>query len=257
MKLTRQFFVAQIGNLLYRRLTVGGRLRIANPRHGRLTVCATVALTGCNRFGLIRSPALPLALALALANGPFAAAQSNNVPGPTDYAAFSRFVSERNIFDPNRVPRNSQNTQRTNIRQTRTNRSAPSFTLVGTMSYEKGMFAFFSGNNSELCKVLYQSDSNSIAGFTVAKITLAAVQLQSTDKKQTVEMKIGDAMRQEGSAWQPAGQGELSAVTSTNESETLAAADAAGGDANTPPASAAESSDILKRLMQQREKELK
>ena len=85
------------------------------------------------------------------------------------------------------------------------------FTLVGTMSYEKGMFAFFDGNNSDLRKVLYQSDSNGIAGYTVAEITPGAVKLQSADKKQTVEMKIGDTMRQEGSEWLLAGQGELPA----------------------------------------------
>ena len=41
--------VAQIGNLLFRRLAVGGvgsvgRPRIANPRHSRLPVCATIPL---------------------------------------------------------------------------------------------------------------------------------------------------------------------------------------------------------------------
>ena len=38
----RRFFVAQIVNLLFRRLAVGEGLRIANPRHGRLPVCATL-----------------------------------------------------------------------------------------------------------------------------------------------------------------------------------------------------------------------
>ena len=57
------------------------------------------------------------------------------------------------------------------------------------MSYEKGMFAFFDGNNSDLRKVLYQSDSNSIAGYTVAEITLAGVKLQTADKKQTVQIE--------------------------------------------------------------------
>src|ERR671922_5128 len=37
----RRFLVAQIGNLLCRRLAVGGHLRITNPRHGRPLVCAT------------------------------------------------------------------------------------------------------------------------------------------------------------------------------------------------------------------------
>ena len=45
-RLSMNHSVAQVGNLLCRRLRVGGRsnvepLRIANPRYGRLPVCAT------------------------------------------------------------------------------------------------------------------------------------------------------------------------------------------------------------------------
>ena len=53
--------VAQIGNLLFRRLAVGGRgnrhahLRIANPRHSRLSVCATLigSLAAVRMVGLV------------------------------------------------------------------------------------------------------------------------------------------------------------------------------------------------------------
>ena len=184
-----------------------------------------------------------LILALALVNGFLAGAQSNGVPGPADYAAFSRFVTERNIFDPNRYPRYSsgQSSYHPPI-----SRSAPTFTLVGTMNYHKGMFAFFDGNSSDLRKVLYQSDSNSIAGYTVAEITLTGVTLQSADKKKLVPMKIGEAMHRAGNEWQPAGREELPA--STADSTTPAGA---------TPVSAGEPNDILKKLMQQREKELK
>ena len=137
----------------------------------------------------------------------------------------------------------------------RTIRSTPTFTLVGTMSYEKGMFAFFDGNNSDLRKVLFQSDSNSIAGYTVAEITLAGVKLQTADKKQTVQLKIGDMMRQEGNDWQLAGRGELRR-RSTAES-AASAAEGSSPDAGAAPASAGEPNDILKKLMQQREQELK
>ena len=194
-------------------------------------------------------------LLVLLASAAFALAQSNGVPGPTDYAAFSGFVTARNIFDPNRLPRNSRNTQ-TNIRQTRTQRSAPTFTLVGTMSYEKGMFAFFDGNQFNLRKVLYQSESNNIAGFTVAEITLAGVKLQTADKKETVQLKIGDTMRQEGGSWQLAGKGELSAGASSGES-AAPAADNSSPDTSAAPSPALEGNDILKKLMQQREQELK
>jgi hypothetical protein len=190
-----------------------------------------------------------LVLALALANGLFAGAQSNGVPGPTAYPAFSRFITERNIFNPNRYSHTVARNYHPPV-----SRSAPAFTLVGTMSYEKGMFAFFDGNNSDLRKVLYQPDTNGIAGYTVAEITLTGVKLQSADKKQTVQMKIGEMMRREGNEWQPAGRGELSAIT---EESAAPAVEDSSTDAGSAPGSASEPNDVLKKLMQLREKELK
>jgi hypothetical protein len=190
------------------------------------------------------------ALALALANGFCAAAQSNGVPGPTDYAQFSRFITERNIFDPGRYAHSSSGAS---SYRPKVSRSAPAFTLVGTMHYEKGMFAFFDGNNSDLRKVLYESDSNSIAGYTVAEITLTGVKLQTADKKQTVRLRIGDMMRQEGSAWRLADSGE----SFESASGSATAAESSSPDAGSAPGSASAPNDILKKLMLQREKELK
>jgi hypothetical protein len=195
-------------------------------------------------------------MALALVNGFFAAAQPNNMPGPTDYERFSSFITQRNIFDPSRY---AINPYRPRPISTQQRRYAPAFTLVGTMSYEKGMFAFFDGNQFNLRKVLYQSDSNNIAGFTVAEITLAGVKLQTADKKQTVQMKIGETMRQEGNNWQLAGQGGLFAGTSAAESAAPAATESSSSspDTSAAPSPALEANDVLKKLMQQREKELK
>jgi len=189
-------------------------------------------------------------LVLALTNGYWATAQSNNLPGPADYAQFSRFITERNIFDPNRYSHSSPGAV---VYRPKVSRSAPAFTLVGTMNYEKGMFAFFDGNNSDLRKVLYESDSNSIAGYTVAEITLTGVKLQTVDKKQTVKLKIGDMMRQEGSEWRLADSGGL--VESAPDS--TAAVESSGSDASAVPSSASAPNDILKKLMQKREQELK
>jgi hypothetical protein len=190
-------------------------------------------------------------LALALANGFGAAAQSNGVPGPADYTSFSRFITERNIFDPGRYSHSSSGAS---TYRPKMPRSAPAFTLVGTMHYEKGMFAFFDGNNSDLRKVLYASDTNSIAGYTVAEITLADVKLQSADKKQTVQLKIGDMMRQEGSEWRLAETGESPASSSD---DTASATEETGPAAGSAPSSASAPNDILKKLMQKREQELK
>jgi hypothetical protein len=220
-------------------------------------------------FGPVRKPALRLALALLLAGGFSAAAQSNSnrVPGPTDYGRFSSFITERNIFNPNRYAIYSP-TSRPVVRRPPPN--APTFTLVGTMSYEKGMFAFFDGNQSNLRKVLYQSDSNNIAGFTLAEITPAGVKLQAADKKQIVELKIGQGMQQQGSSWQLASQGGYSSggiegfggrnrgFDSGSSGESAApAADSSSPDAGAAPSPALEGNDILKKLMQQRQQELK
>src|ERR1700677_2568628 len=95
---------------------------------------------------------LMLALALALAGGFTAAAQSNGVPGDADYSRFSQFISDRNIFDPNRYPRTRTRTYEPR-RPQRHIVGAPYVSLVGTMSYEKGLFAFFDSNNSDDKKI--------------------------------------------------------------------------------------------------------
>lgn len=212
---------------------------------------------------LLHVPRFPLyagVLLAVLASASFAAAQSNTVAGPTDYASFSRFITERNIFDPNRYPRNAREGRtRNTIRTTRTQRAAPTFTLVGTMSYHKGMFAFFDGNNADLRKVL--SAPASIADYTVAEVTLSGVKLESADKKETVQLKIGEMMRQEGGHWQPAGPGALGAGTrETSGGSSLpgeSSADTGSAAAPAAASSASQPDDILKKLMQQREQELK
>jgi len=179
-------------------------------------------------------------------------AQANGVPGPADYAKFSTFVTDRNIFDPNRTPHyySSSSRPRTRIRTRST--SAPALTLVGTMSYQKGMFAFFNGNSDDLKKALRVRDK--IAGYTVVNISANRVKLATTDQKKEFEMKVGDAMRQENGRWVFADAGELPAETG---SAAAAAASPSGGDNSTPamPASTSEPNDVLKRLMQLREKE--
>ena len=120
------------------------------------------------------------------------------------------------------------------------------------MSYEKGRFAVFDGTSSDYHKVL--EPGGSIAGYTVTEITPAAVKLQGADKSQTLQLRIGDLMQRVGSAWQPAGQGEL--PEGTPDSAALATG-GSSPEAAAAPSAAGEPNDILKRLMQQREQELK
>ena len=183
-----------------------------------------------------------------LAAGFNAAAQNNGVPGPADYPSFSHFITDRNIFDPNRVPHSPSEP-----RSFRVQRSAPMFSLVGIMSYRKGVFAFFDGNDPDLKKVL--EPSGNIAGYTVKDITDDGVTLETADKSRALKLKIGDMMRQESAGnWQMAGRGELAA----NDNAPTTASDsssAASSSSSAPPSGAM--SDVLKKLMEQRAQELK
>jgi len=210
----------------------------------------------------MKLPRIQIILALALAGVVGALAQAsrntnavnnNNVPGPKDYARFSAFVAERNIFDPERIPHPYGTVVKPRPRPTPGNRPTvnrnPAFTLVGTMAYEKGVFAFFSGTSSELKKNL--AVAGQIAGYTVTGIAPGRAQLVSADKKVTLELNVGDVVRQENGSWQHAGASEAPA----GGSETGAGPVAGSGGSATPstPASSSEPNEILKRLMQLRE----
>jgi hypothetical protein len=177
-------------------------------------------------------------MGLALICGFAAAAQSTNAPVVADYSSF-RIIADQNIFDPNRYPHTTRTRRQT------VSRSAPGFSLVGTMTYQNGMIAFFDGTDSEYRKVL--GLNGSIAGYRVTAITLNGVKLASTNKP--VELAVGGQMRQEGGEWLLSGQGELPAATTETGTP-------ASDEASAPPSSS-EANDVLKKLMEQREKELK
>lgn len=160
-------------------------------------------------------------------------AQQTNQAGRADFSNF-QVISERNIFNPNRRGR----------RVNRPERVADAFSLVGTMSYSKGTFAFFDGTTSEYRKAL--QNSGTIAGYQVTEITPTSVKLARGDKQLT--MKIGTQMRrEEKGSWQLAASGELPAETVENTDS--APAETATSDSSN------EGNDVLKRLMQQRERE--
>jgi len=191
-----------------------------------------------------------LMLAAGLAGTAVAFAQSNGIPGPQDYAAFSTFIADRNIFDPNRQP-HYYSTNRTRIQRSRPNWT-PGIQFVGTMSYDKGWFAFFSGNSTDLSKVAQVGSQ--IAGYTITEITTNSVVLESADKKEQSELKIGDGLREENSKWIFSKAGDL-AVADSAPATAEASASGAESSSPTPPPSASEPNDVLKRLMQLREKE--
>jgi hypothetical protein len=242
-------------------------------------------------FDMLRPgpPGLPIALApclncfgatiLLLATLSFAASgQSTNSSLRPDYSAF-KIVNERNIFNPHRYARSSR------VRETRPTSKADSFALVGTMSYEKGAFAFFDGSKSEFRKVVKPAEA--IAGYTVTDIAPNSVRLAAGTNE--IELKIGNQMRREEEGeWRLGGRQETLAGTSTvsagsrrttekrtaqgepppetanTESQALVSDTPTQGDLVDVPAdvtstnaSSSETDDpVLRRLMQRREQEI-
>jgi hypothetical protein len=166
---------------------------------------------------------------------------TNNGPVSLDYAAF-KLIVDRNIFDPNRYP------HRPGAPSVRPPpKSVDYVALVGTMSYEKGTFAFFDGTSSDYKKALKLTDS--IAGYKVTNITPNAVRLASGTNE--IDLSVGAQLRrEEDGPWRLSGQAMsftgAPAATATNG----AASTTATGLGATPGGA---ESDIIKRLMQKRE----
>jgi hypothetical protein len=168
-------------------------------------------------------------------------AGTNSGSATLDYAFF-KVIVDRNVFDPNRIPRRGPGPRTPP-------KSFDSLTLVGTMSYEKGMFAFFDGTSVEYKKALRLADA--IAGYKVTNISPNSVKLASGTNQ--LELSVGAQLRrEEDGPWRLSSQfgpyADTPASTSTN---AVATTSAAGSDA----ASAGAQSEIIKRLMQKREKE--
>ncbi len=143
----------------------------------------------------VSAPASRLVALLAaalLAQGFSAGAQSTNAPA--SYSGFGKFISERNIFNPNRVAHVTNARYRPHTTPTRRN----GFALAGTMSYDEGedagLHAFFDGTSGDYRKAL-QVDGT-IAVFKIAAITPESVTL-TLDTNTTV-LKIGQQMRDDG-----------------------------------------------------------
>ena len=170
-------------------------------------------------------------------------AGTNNGSISLDYAAF-KVIVDRNIFDPNRYP------HRPGVQPVVSKpKSVDSLTLVGTMSYEKGTFAFFDGTSSEYKKALKLTDS--IAGYKVTNIAANAVKLASGTNE--LELRVGAQLhREEDGPWLLVGQ-STSYVSAPGSASTGAAA--ATTTTGFGAASGGAASDILKKLMQRREKE--
>ena len=170
------------------------------------------------------------------------AAAPKATPSPTaplanaarkDYVSF-KTIADRNIFDANRTSRSGRGGG-----DDRKPAKIDTFTLVGTLSYEKGFYAFFDGSSSDYKQVL--EPGKLIAGYKIATVTGNGVRLEAATN--TIELSVGMQMRREEEAPWKVVPGTGPQAASSTDSST----DSAPGD----------DSDIVKKLMQQREQELK
>ena len=207
-------------------------------------------------FALI--PALTLLPAVgnaAATKSPPNVAATNNPPNavatnsPTSAVSFEAFkvVAQRNIFNPNRYagrtggPRNPRQIAR-----------APGFGLVGTMIYEKGAFAFFDGSDAQYKKVLKPSDT--IADYRVAEIAPSYVKLETGGNQ--ITLQVGMQMKELDGKWELAEGTESLGRSSDNSSGASASETTTEAGPETSSGGGSSADAILRRLMQQREKEL-
>lgn len=167
------------------------------------------------------------------------AGSRTNLSNRLDYSSF-KLIADRNIFNSTRSGKSARSGG-----ESAKPAKVDSFTLVGTMAYEKGRFAFFDGSGSEFRKVV--KPDGAIAGYKILDITPAHVTLGRDGKE--VELRVGTQMRrQDEGEWQQTSQAAPAAGSGRPAAATKADA-SAGSD------SGGEESEVLKRLLQKREAE--
>jgi hypothetical protein len=170
-----------------------------------------------------------------------AAPQSKKGLGFDDF----RLVRTRNIFDPNR---RSTRVETAPARSTSAQPRPNVLALTGTMVFEGRTLAFFSGSRLDYNKII--SAGESVADFKVVRVTPIQVELLR-DGKSSV-LAVGHQIALEGSSAAPA------STSPTDSPEAAPAAPVPPADAPTasaPPATN-DKTEIMRRLMERRQKEI-
>jgi len=149
-------------------------------------------------------------------------------------------VLDRNIFDPARIGHDPAHARA--VRPV----ARPAFVLVGTLFSGPESWAFFDGQDAGYRKVLKTGEL--IADFRVEKISANAVVLRRDN--QNITLAVTQGMTQgENQAWTLAGGAGQPA-------DGTPAAGPADPPAASVPSIPADASDTLRRLLEQRKKQL-
>ena len=158
-----------------------------------------------------------------------------------------RLMRTKNMFDPNRRPARTETASAQRPAPVRENKSS-TLTLTGTMVTEGKVLAFFAGTRADYSKVL--SVGGTIADCKITAIKATEVEMERGGKPGA--LAVGHQLQIEG-------------APSDMPAEEPAAASAPGAapadlaaPACTPaaPASSNDKSDVLRRMMERREKEM-
>jgi len=172
-------------------------------------------------------------------SAPAGAGSAAAVAPANSFEAFGLIV-ERNIFNPNRSVRSASAPE---VKPPRVEEIA----LVGTMTSDQGLLAFFESADSSFRKTVRVGDS--MAEFKVAGISSGGVELAQGET--ALALRVAQRLRRvEGGAWTVDTSG-----TDVPPGSGLTAGRRAV-EAGAPAEIPADASDVLKRLMKKREKQL-
>ena len=187
--------------------------------------------------------AVHLAAALALFGaGNAGALAAEKVAG---FEAF-RLMRTKNMFDPNRRPVRTETGSARTAAPVRENKSS-TLSLTGTMVTDGKTLAFFSGTRADYSKVL--SVGGTIADCKITAIKATEVEMERGGKPGT--LSVGHQLQIDG------------APSDVPAAEPAAAPPAPGAAPTDPaapgapaPAPSNDKSDVLRRMMERREKEM-
>lgn len=215
----------------------------------RLTFLLLAAFAAC-RLSAADTPAVPVvapaakpAVAAALGAAPTRKDKDSSVAPAASYDTF-RLINDRNIFNPNRT--GGRRDRGSDERAPRLDVIA----LVGTMESDKGMRAFFDGSDRSYRRAL--TAGASVDKFKITQVSPNLVALERDGK--TFSMRVGQQFRRpEGGDWSLIGEDVVA-----REAQAAAAAEAgAKVDPMAPVVIPAGTPDIIRKMMENRNKSLK
>ena len=161
-----------------------------------------------------------------------------------------RLMRTKNMFDPSRRPARTETASARTTAPGRENKSS-TLTLTGTMVTDGKVLAFFSGTRADYSKVL--SVGGTIADCKITAITATEVEMERGGKPGT--LAVGHQLQIDGAPSDVPAPEPTAAAPAPGAAPADSAAPATGGP-TAGPAPSNDKSDVLRRMMERREKEM-